>query len=151
MPDPTPVTVPSPTQLVRFSHSGACGEAFFWAELDSRDLAVTVFVNAQSRSADSSTTVSIAIPDPAVAVEIPAGHNLSDNFCTDVPATSSIPVRKEAAAGGIGEITLGPALPAAKACGSTNGTLRLKGLVGKDGTTFAPIEFTSSSIACYAG
>jgi hypothetical protein len=133
------------------SRSGACGEAFFWAESDSRDVAVTVVVNARSRSANSSTTISIAIPDPTVTVEILRGHDLSENFCTDVLFNSSVPVSKEAAASGTGEITLDAALPDGKACGSTNGTLRLSGVVGNDGTTFAPIEFTSSMIGCYAG
>jgi hypothetical protein len=138
-------------RLARMSKSGGCGDAFFWAESDSGEIAVTVYVEVRSRSADSPTTISIAVPDPAVAVEISTGHNLSRNFCTDLPEASSNPLTRKAAARGTGEITLDPAMPAAEACGSTNGTLRLNGLVGSDGTTFAPIEFTSSTIGCYSG
>jgi hypothetical protein len=42
-------------------------------------------------------------------------------------------------------------MPAAEACGSTTGTLRLNGLVARDGAAFAPVEFTSSMIGCYSG
>jgi hypothetical protein len=91
------------------------------------------------------------VPDLAIAVEVLTGHNLSRNFCTDLPETSSNPVTKDAAIAGTGDITLAAAKPAADACGSTTGTLRLNGLVAKDGTAFAPSEFTSPMIGCYSG
>jgi len=133
------------------SESGACSDAFFWAESASGEVAVTVTVEARARSADSPTTISIDVPDPAVAVEVLTGHDLAMNFCTDVLVLSSNPVTRQAAVAGVGEISLAPALPATEACGSTTGTLRLSGVVAADGQAFAPIEFTTSSIGCYSG
>jgi hypothetical protein len=83
-----------------------------------------------------------------VVGEILSGRALSRNFCTDMIDGSSMPKRKAAAIGGTGSITLDPKRPTA--CGST-GTLRLNGLVARDGTTFAPIEVRSSGIGCYSG
>lgn len=139
------------SEPIRLTKSGGCGDAFFWAESESGEIAVTITVDAFSRSAEAPTTISIVLPDPAIDVEILTGHSLSTNFCTDVLEASAFPDTTMTAVAGTGEITLDAAKPIAEACGSTNGILKLNGLIAGDGTTFAPIDITSPMIGCYAG
>ncbi len=139
------------SEPIILTKSGACGDAFFWAESENGEVAVTITVDARSRPADAPTTISIVLPDPAIDVEILTGHNLARNFCTDVLDTLSYPVTTVTAVAGTGEIILDAAKPIAEACGSTSGTLRLKGLIASVDTTFAPINITSSMIGCYSG
>jgi hypothetical protein len=121
-----------------------------WAVSESGEVAVTVTVKASERSAVAPTTIPISLPDPAVTTEILTGSNLARNFCTDLPDSSSNPTLRQPATAGRGVITLGPAAKP-MACGTTEGTLRLDGLIAKDGTTFAPVEVTSAAIGCYSG
>lgn len=144
-------TTPLPPSPIELTKSGACGDAFFWAESESGEIAVTVYVEAHTRAADAPTTISLALPDPAIDVEILTGHNLSRNFCTDLPDSGSNPVTRVTPVAGTGEIMLDALLPLTEACGSTTGTLRLEGLTTGNGTTFAPIEITSKVIGCYSG
>ena len=147
----TPSSESAASEPIRLTKSGACGDAFFWAESESGEIAVTITVDAQSRSAEAPTTISIVLPDPAIDVEILTGHNLGRNFCTDLPDPSSYPLTTVTAVAGTGEIALDAALPLTEACGSTTGTLRLNGLIADDGTAFAPIDVTSPMIGCYSG
>lgn len=144
-------TTPLPPGTIELTNSGACADAFFWAESESGEIAVTVYVEAFARSAEGPTTISLALPDPDIDVEILTGRDLSLNFCTDLPDSGSNPVTRVTPVAGTGEIMLDALLPLTEACGSTTGTLRLEGLMTGNGATFAPIEIESNMIGCYAG
>jgi hypothetical protein len=132
--------------------SGACGDAFFWAESADGDTAVTVDV-AYSRPADLAVTLAIpfTLPDRSVKVRVLEGQDLSRNFCTDVIDMTSQPESTSPALVGHGRVTIAPPPGNGNACGRTLGTLRLNGLVAEDGAEFSPITVESRNIGCYSG
>jgi hypothetical protein len=141
-----PVTI----DLVR---SGACGDAFFWAVSADGHTAVTAEVT-YSRPAGASPTVAIPFSLPGnrnVKVEVLTGHDLSRNFCTDLPDMSSQPESRSPAVAGKGRVTIDPPPAKGNPCGRTSGALDLSGLVAADGTEFSPITVQSRNIGCYAG
>ncbi len=140
---------PMPVDLLR---TGACGEAFFWAESSTGDIAVTVEAT-YSRPVDVDVTLAIpfTLPDRQVNVRVLTGQDLSRNFCTDLPALTSEPESTSAAIVGQGRVTIAPPPGHGNACGRTLGTLRLRGLVAEDGTEFSPISVESRDIGCYSG
>lgn len=131
---------------VRLTRGDACGEAFFWAAMPDGDLAVTVSVDARNRAGDAPTTIDASLPDPRLIVKVIGGENLPRNFCTDVLDQSAEPQSSQGVTGGTAEIVLAPP----EDCG-VDGTLRLKGVVAEDGTTFEPVTVRTASIGCYAG
>lgn len=143
---PSPSTT-APEATVVLTEGDACGDAFFWAASGEGDIAVTVAVEAWDRSRRATTTIDFTLPDPSVEVEILRGGRLQRNFCTDLPDPASDPRSRQPATAGDGTITLDPKI---QTCGVT-GTLELDGLIGQDGTIFAPINVRSGSIGCYAG
>ena len=148
---PNSTTQSSRPQPVKVTKFGACGGALLWAQSPSGETAITVTAIAGRRSGDIPARIPIAIPDPEVTVEVLKGHKLATNFCTDVIVGSSMPTSRVAAVAGSGEIVLTPTQPAGASCSRAQGTLRLDGLVGADGTVFAPIAFTASGIGCSSG
>ena len=139
----------SPATTIDLVRSGACGDAFFWAESADGDTAVTVDV-AYSRPADLAVTLAIpfTLPDRSVKVRVLEGQDLSRNFCTDLIDMSSQPESTSPAVAGHGRVTIAPPPGNGNACGRTLGTLRLKGLVAEDGTEFSPITVESRDIGC---
>lgn len=131
----------------------ACGDAYFWATIESGDVAVTVTIEARDRSRVVATTREFVVPDATVEVQLLEGKNLGRNFCTDLPDAASEPQSRHKAIAGEGTITLDPApqSPDPFSCGMVSGELELTGLKAEDGTMFAPIRVTSDSIGCYAG
>lgn len=133
--------------------SGACGDAFFWAESAAGDIAVTVDVT-YSRPANHEGTVAIPFSLPGnqvVSVEVLTGQNLSRNFCTDLVDMSSQPESTSPAVTGQGRVTVDSSPSNGSGCGRTLGTLHLDGLVAKDGTEFSAITVESHDIGCYSG
>ncbi len=144
---------PDPTQEVRLTVSGGCGDAFLWATTPKGDLAVTVSVEARDRSGTEPATIPINVPDPDVTVEVLRGTDLARNFCNDTLLRGSRPTDMQAATAGTGSMSLDPSKDPGgyTNCGTTSGRLRLRGLVAEDGTTFTPIDATTDQIGCYAG
>ncbi len=141
---------PAAINLVR---SGACGDAFFWAESADGDTAVTAEVT-YSRPAGANPTVAIPFSLPgnrAVKVEVLTGRDLSRNFCTDVLDMSSQPESRSPAVAGEGRVTIDAPPAKGNACGRTFGTLDLSGLVAEDGSVFSPITVQTRNIGCFAG
>ena len=138
---------------VRLVRTGACGDAFFWAETADRTTAVAVSVLYSRPSGPSPTvTIPFSLPhDPVVTVQVLTGQNLSRNFCTDLPATGSEPTTTTSASAGDGQVTIAPPPQDGSGCGRTKGTLSLSGLATDDGRTFDPITVTSTDIGCFAG
>jgi hypothetical protein len=133
--------------------TGACGDAFFWAESAVGDIAVTAEVT-YSRPADAQVTVEIpfTLPDSQVVnVQVLTGQDLSRNFCTDLPALSSEPDNTSPAVAGQGRVTIAAPPSTGNACGRTLGTLDLSGLVAEDGTEFSTVTVESRDIGCYSG
>lgn len=137
-----------PVQLVR---TGACGDAYFWAESADGNIAVTVDVTYSPVGADVTLAIPFSLPDRQVKIRVLKGHDLSRNFCTDLITTSSEPESTSAAVAGEGQVTIAPAPNHGSACGRTLGTLNLRGLVAEDGTEFSPITVESRDIGCYSG
>lgn len=139
----------SAATTIDLPRTGACGDAFFWAESADGDTAVTVDV-AYSRPADLAVTLAIpfTLPDRSVKVRVLEGQALSNNFCTDAINTSSRPESTSPAVTGQGRVTIAPPPGNGSACGRL-GTLRLRGLVAEDGTQFSPITVESRDIGCY--
>ncbi len=141
----------SQIDLVR---TGACGDAYFWAESSAGDMAVTVEI-ADSRPAGFQGTMSIPFsltgPSPRVDVRVLTGHDLSNNFCTDLPELSSEPEASEGAVAGEGTITIDPPPDTGNTCGRNLGSLHLSGLVSEAGIEFSPINLSSHDIGCYSG
>ena len=144
---------PSPATAIDLARTGACGEAFFWAESAAGDIAVTADVT-YSRPTDAQGTVAIPFTLPgnqAVTVQVLTGQDLSRNFCTDLPAQSSEPDNTSPAVAGQGRVTIAPPPSNGNACGRTLGTLHLSGLVAENGAEFSPITVESRDIGCYSG
>lgn len=154
--DPTPVTSKLAPNPVELTQGDGCGEAYFWAATASGDVAVTVNIEARSRSAAEPTTYPLDLPDDEVTVRVLRGRDLPRNFCTDVIDGNAQPTSEVEVQSGTGSIVLDPLPPAGNSgCGTSdkepNGTLRLTGLVADDGTVFEPIEVETGSIGCYSG
>jgi hypothetical protein len=140
---------------VALSWSTACSEAWFGAANDTRDVAVSVTLDARERSTQEPTVIEFTVPDARVRIEVRKGRDAATDLCNDALETDYEPPSRQSAVAGRGRIVLDP-LPAGSGpppigrCG-VRGTLHLTGLVAEDGTTFAPIDVTSSSIGCYPG
>jgi len=143
----------SPAPAIDLVRSGACGDAFFWAESATGDIAVTVDVTYSRPEAHEGTVaVPFTLPgNQVVSVEVLEGQNLSRNFCTDLMAVSSRPESTSPAVAGQGRVTVDSSSSNASGCGQTLGTLYLDGLVAKDGTEFSAITVESRDIGCDSG
>lgn len=136
--------------------SGGCGDAYFWAATAEEDVAVTVQVEARSRSDVEPTVIDFKLPDPEVTVEVQRGRALTQPLCNDVvDGTVHRVESQQAGVAGSGRITLSPRVMDERAldelpCG-VNGELRLEGLVAEDGTRFDDIDIQTEGIGCYAG
>lgn len=146
--DGRPDTTPAPS--IELDQSGACGDTYFWAANETGDIAVTITVDARTRSDHAPTVIEFERPDDGLTIEVLRGSDLPRNFCNDVIDLDSEPTSTMPATAGSGEIVLEPPIDAANGCGST-GSVRADGLTAQDGTTFEPIAITSDSIGCYAG
>lgn len=142
----TTSTNPAGTAVELTVH-GACG-AQFWAATAEGDVALRITLDEVDRSTSEATTLDVAVPDPAVTIEVLRGRDLTRNFCTDALDSTSNPTSTEPATAGSGQIVVAAAEPN---CGTLNGSVSLTNLATADGTTFSALSFEASGPVCYGG
>jgi hypothetical protein len=139
-------TSPEPTGI-ELPRTGACGDAFFWAESTDGHVAVTVdAVYSKPPGSDPAMTIPFTVPGPVVDVRVLTGNDLSQNFCTDILLSESEPTTRLQAVEGHGEITIDPPQGEEHASGHMFGTLELRDLVAEDGQTFSTINVSSNDL-----
>ena len=132
-------------ELVR---GDACGEVFFWAASDDGEVVVTVSVDLVGRPADGPSASTYELPDPDVTATVLTGPgDLTQDLCTDALVGPEPTGRQEAVAGSV-HLTVDPP---GEECGSSDGRLRLDGLVARDGTAFGPVDVRSGLVGCNVG
>ncbi|WP_029431541.1 hypothetical protein [Blastococcus sp. URHD0036] len=132
-------------ELVR---GDACAEVFFWAASDDGEVVVTVSADLADRPAAGPSESTYELPDPEVTVTVLTGPgDLTQDLCTDVLVGPEPTGRQEAVAGTV-HLTVDPP---GEACGSSDGRLRIGGLVAEDGTAFAPVDVSSVLVGCNVG
>lgn len=137
---------------VVLEQSGGCGDAFFWAATAEGDVAVTVTVEARSRSTAEPTVIDFTLPDPVVAVEVQRGRALVQPMCNDVIDSRVWRVDERlAGVSGAGRIRLAPRAEGEPSACGVSGDLRLEGLVAEDDTRVGDVAIQTDQIGCYAG
>ena len=144
---PSTAADPAGSRPLEFTHTGGCGDAYFWATTADDEHAIVVSAELRDRSPSRPTTVEVSLPDPAVEVELWEGTGLTSLMCNDIvlgEVSEQTPVVE-----GEGRITVQP-----RAEGHTDlvdGRLELTGLVADDGTELPDLAIKTSSIGFYAG
>jgi hypothetical protein len=145
---PTSAVDPSPTPSIELTHTGGCGDAFFWATSADDALAVVVTTDLRDRSATEPTELEVTLPDPRVEVELWAGAGLTSLMCNDVVA-GTIDEKVPVVEGDV-RIALDPRRDA-DFTSHVDGKAELSGLVTADGTPLPDLAIKTSSIGFSAG